>query len=437
MAEWDSIRAAARDTHPKSIAALEQLVAAAGAGPDAVEETIISLMEGAGAGVSRTRYTPADVPLIDEFASADAAAGGDETLIIGRLNTRDGEAAGRSLILFAHPDTEPLEAATGWSLDPHTPQVRDGRLYGFGVADDLAGIAMMSAAVGVLRQAGLQPDGPLSLVSAPSKRHRRGIAAALSAGLSSDAAVYCHPAESGRGLDEIKAFAPGQLEFLIRIKGEPPDTLEPAHTAFAHKARTPLGAALPVIEALRAIDAKRGEACHAPRLHDAIGRSANLMITHMASGSPAALSRIPQDLTLGGAMTLTPGEDLDEVIAEVEAAVAKTCRCDAFLSQHPATITWVAGVSAAETPVDAPIYSAVADVLTALGSRPAVNPLHTSSDIRNPIVQKGIPTVGFGPLCGGLTMAGFTDEWVDLADFGRAVEATALIIARWCGTRPL
>ena len=59
--------------------------------------------------------------------------------------------------------------------------------------------------------------------------------------------------------------------------------------------------------------------------------------------------------------------------------------------------------------------------------------MHTSSDIRNPIVQKAIPTVGLGGLCGDLTQNGRADEWIDVADFLRMIAATTRIILDWCG----
>ena len=93
-------------------------------------------------------------------------------------------------------------------------------------------------------------------------------------------------------------------------------------------------------------------------------------------------------------------------------------------------------MSAAETERNGDLYRLVESTLSEAGARPAVNPLHTSSDIRNPVVQRNIPTVGYGPLCGGLTMAGGHDEWVDVADFHRTIAVTARIIAEWCGVRP-
>ena len=108
---------------------------------------------------------------------------------------------------------------------------------------------------------------------------------------------------------------------------------------------------------------------------------------------------------------------------------------DDWLRDHPPRVAWLSGVTGAEVPVDDPLYRVVAGAIVAVtGQPPHVNPLHTSSDIRNPIVQAGIPTVGLGPLGGDLTQNGLHDEWVDAEDYRRAVKVAAAIIAGWCGT---
>ena len=123
-----------------------------------------------------------------------------------------------------------------------------------------------------------------------------------------------------------------------------------------------------------------------------------------------------------GSLSLLPGEQLHQVQAAVEAVVHDEARVD-----------WIAGVSGAEVALDGPLYRLVARAITAIsGAAPHVNPLHTASDIRNPILQAGIPTVGFGPLAGDLTQNGLTDEWVDAADYRRSVDVVAAIIAGWC-----
>lgn len=431
----DAVRLAAEGIEASSLDLLKRLVHAARDGRDAIDALIGVQMTALGLDDESFEYDPADVPLIAEFASEQPGGHQRERCLVGRSG-KGADETGRSLILFAHPDPEPYRDTPAWATGPFAATVANGRITGWGVADDLAGIAVMLQSLAVLKAAGLAPSGALSLVSAPSKSHRRGIAAALHRGLAADAAIYLHPAESGKGLDEIKAFAPGQIEFQVTVEGRLPETSEPAHTAFAHLAVDPLSEALNIVAALRALDAERGERVRHPLLEAAVGRSTNLLITRFDHGEDGGSPRVARNCRLRAAMSLIPGEDLETAKGEIAAAIERGSDGSPWLREHPPRIAWLAGVSAAETDRDGDLYRLVESTLSEAGARPAVNPLHTSSDIRNPVVQRNIPTVGYGPLCGGLTMAGGHDEWVDVADFHRTIVVTARIIAEWCGVRP-
>jgi acetylornithine deacetylase len=275
----------------------------------------------------------------------------------------------------------------------------------------------------------------VTLIGAPSKKHARGISAALHRGITADGAIYLHPAESGRGLNEIKAFTAGQLEFRITIFGRPPDTSEPAHTVFAHRAVNPFEKAMEIVTALKALDKSRAARVNHPLLEAVIGRSTNLVLTSCSFGNEAATARISGNCRLGGVLSLVPNESLEAVMREVEEVVGAAARADDWLSSNPPSLEWLSGVSGAETSADSLLFRTVHDCLARNGAKPSVNPLHTSSDIRNPIVQKGIPTVGYGPLCGGLVQNGLADEWVDVADYLRAIRVTAEIMVEWCGAK--
>jgi acetylornithine deacetylase len=398
------------------VAFLQSLVRAQRDGEAAVQRLVADEARALGCSVETVRYRPAEVPMVGEFASDRAIDAGERESVVARLK---GTGGGRSLIFFAHPDGEPLAGLERWRRDPFAGAVDNGRVHGWGVADDLSGVAIMVEGLRAALATGRAPRGDVILASTPSKRHARGVSALLHGGLRADAAVYLHPAESGVGMREIKAFCLGQLDFRITVQGVPPPTNEISHLAFAHRATNPADLLMEIHGRLRAFAEHRAGTLR----HPLLDRSANLLVSHIDVGRTGVHTRVPEQGVLEGALTLLPGEDLAAVQREVEAVVGADARLD-----------WVSGVSGAEVPLDGPLYRLVAGAIVAVtGQPPQVNPLHTASDIRNPIVQAGIPTVGLGPLGGDLTQNGLTDEWVDLEDYRRAVKVAAAIIDGWCG----
>ena len=410
---------------------LQALVRAQKDGETAVQRQVADAARALGCTVETVRYVPGDVPMVAEFAAARAIDPEPRESVVATFRGRGG---GRSVIFFAHPDGEPVAAPERWRHDPFAGTVEDGRLYGWGVADDLCGVALLVEGLRGALAAGHVPRGDVILASTPSKRHARGVSALLHGGLAADAAVYLHPAESGIGMREIKAFAAGLLEFRVTVEGQPPETSEISHTAFAHTAVNPLDKAMTVYRALQDLDARRAASVRHPALQRAIGRSTNLLVSHLGAGEEGVHARIAPRAVLAGSLSFPPPETLEDVQAAVAAAVRDAAAGDPWLAAHPPRLEWVSGVSAAETPVEAPLYRTVAAAIRReTGAEPSVNPLHTASDIRNPILQAGIPTVGLGPLAGNLTQNGLTDEWVDVADYRRAAGVVAAIIAEWTG----
>jgi acetylornithine deacetylase len=426
----ERVQQAAEAGGAAAVAFLQELIRLQADGEAAVQARIAEACIAAGCSVERRRYRPAEVQLRHEFAAEAAMATEEREAILARL---PGAGGGRSVIFFAHPDGEPFQPAHGWRHDPLAGTIAAGRIHGWGVADDLAGVATMVEAVRLLRAAGLRPKGDVILASTPSKRHARGVHALLHGGVAADAAVYLHPAESGVGMQEVKALAAGQLIFRIIIRGRLPATNEPGHAAFAHVAVNPVDKTMVVLAALQALDARRGARVRHPALEAAIGRSTNLLVGDIRSLGDGRASRVAPAVQLSCALAFPPGEALADVQAEVEAAIAEAAAADPFLRETPPELVFLSGVTGAEVPLDHPLWQATsAAVQRGTGAAPHINPLHTSSDIRNPMVQSGIPCVGLGPLCGDLTQNGGRDEWVDEADYRRGVVVVALLIALWC-----
>lgn len=410
---------------------LISLIRRQSAGEAEVQAAVAAALTAIGGDVETLTYRPDEVPVVDEFAVAEAADAGERRSVVARF--APAVPGGRSLLLFAHPDAEPTTTAADWTLPPFEGIARDGRIHGWGVADDLAGVAAALGAMSAIRQAGIALAGEVTIASTPSKRHARGIAALLHRGYGADAALYLHPAESGAGLHEIKALASGQLEFAVTVTGRRPTTSEPGHTAFSHLAVNPLDKALLLLAALHRLAEERAFRIRHPLLDAAVGRSTNIMVSDLRFGA-GVLSQLPETLSFSGAVSFPPGETMAEVQSEIAAALAAAAAADPWLVAHPPQLRWLAGVSASEVPEAHPFYRVVAGAVQAVcGYMPAVNAMHTSSDIRNPMVQKAIPTLGLGPLCGNLTHSGGIDEWVDRADYLRAVKVAATTIITWCG----
>lgn len=418
-----------KDIEDAAVLLLRALISAQEGGENEVQTIVANRLRDAGCTVEEHIYDPADVQVIGEFALDAARATERRKAVVGTLR---GDPNLRSLLMFAHPDGEPVGDTSRWRHNPFAGDVENGRLYGWGVADDLAGCA---AAVLAIEQAAASntPMGRAVFASTPSKRYARGVAALLHDGLVADAALYLHPAESGVGMREIKATASGHIEFRIEVTGRRPDTTEPGHTAFSHLADNPIDKALIIRSALMQLADDRAARVRHPLIEDIVGRATNLHVSQIRCGDMQRMSRIEDVCDIGCAISFPPFETLDAVKAEITRAVQRASAKDPWLTAHPPKITWVTGVTGGEVPADSPLFlTAAAAVAETTGDTPHVNPMHTSSDIRNPIVEAGIPCVGLGCLGGDLTQNGCHDEWIDVLDFQRMVEVTTKIVTDWC-----
>lgn len=418
-----------KDIEVAALDLLGALVAAQAQGESEVQTIVARRLREAGCTVEEHSYDPATVKVKGEFALETARTTGMRTAVVGNL---PGKSDLPSLLMFAHPDAEPVGDTSQWLHDPFAAVVEHGRLYGWGVADDLAGCA--AAVLAIEKAAAVDGSmGRVVFASTPSKRYARGVASLLHSGLCADAALYLHPAESGVGMREIKATASGHIEFSIEVSGRAPDTTEPGHTAFSHLADNPIDKALVVRAALMRLAEQRAATVRHPLIEDIVGRATNLHISQIQCGEMRKMSRIENSCVIGCAVSFPPAETLDAIKAEITQAVEEASAADAWLKHHPPRITWLTGVTGGEVSADHPLYRTSASaVLATTGAAPHVNPMHTSSDIRNPIVEAGIPCVGLGCLGGDLTQNGRHDEWIDVADFHRMVEVTAKIVTDWC-----
>lgn len=74
-----------------------------------------------------------------------------------------GGGAAPGLLLLGHTDVVPV--GTGWTGDPFSGELRDGRIHGRGSTDMKGGLAASLVAMDAVRRAGVEPSGPVLLAA--------------------------------------------------------------------------------------------------------------------------------------------------------------------------------------------------------------------------------------------------------------------------------
>ena len=409
---------------------LRELLAKSAESEEALQHEIAQHFVRLGCQVESISSTPNRFVLDYDFAPAGSIQEPDRVSVVA---VQAGTGEGRSLLVFAHPEGEPVTDTSSWKHDPFAGEIEDDRLYGWAIADDLSGVVAMICALDAIQSAELKLSGQVIWASTVSKRRAQGIYALLERGYQADAALYLHPAESGEGLGDIKSRASGLLKFRITVPGQAPETGEPTHTPFSHLGINPIDKAWLIYHAITELDEQRAQQVHHPA-YDEIGRSTNLHITHIFAGEAGRPGRVSSTAIMTGAVAFPPNEAMADVQRAIEAVVQNVCDSDPWLKEHPAELEWLQGTSGVEVSEDSAIYQTVAAAIQDVtGIVPQVQSLHAGSEIRTPILMKGMPTLGFGPLSGGNTQSGGTDEWVSIDDYINMVEVVAKIVVDWCG----
>ncbi len=127
---------------PQMIADLERLVRIPSIGYPGYDPANVRASAEATAEILRAAGVP-EVRLI-ELTSGEHPG---HPAVYGEIPGPDGAP---TLLLYAHHDVQPEGEAADWQSPPFEPEIRQGRLYGRGAADDKAGIAIHAAALRAL-----------------------------------------------------------------------------------------------------------------------------------------------------------------------------------------------------------------------------------------------------------------------------------------------
>ncbi|MCP4316915.1 MAG: M20 family metallopeptidase [Hyphomicrobiales bacterium] len=345
---------------------------------------------------------------------------------------RKGSGGGKRLLFIGHTDTVHV---SGWEErwkgsereDPFGGAVVDGEIWGRGTGDLKAGICSALAALQLVDKSGLKLQGDVAFafvgdeesgepgtgVSAGVKDYtRRVVAGEIER---PDFAVYVEPTR-------LSVF-PAQMGFFIadvKITGKS------AYFGVPEVGVDALKAAHAVLAAIW----DHSQAISTRAEHPLVGR-AFALVTEINGGGYIA---VPGECSLSLIRKLLPEENLDDAVAELEAAIRGVNLEDGIAIEldYPAGRDHRLGGSPAEVAADLQQIISLADALdAAMPGRGRIEGAPYWSEVPFLIDQIGCPAVYCAP--GDITNCHTLEERVNIEEYVAGVVAFAAFIANHCG----
>ena len=320
---------------------------------------------------------------------------------------------GRSIMFNGHMDTMPA-AAELWHTDPWTPTLKDGKLYGLGICDMKSGIAAAIMAVQLLRDAGLELPGDVIITSvADEEGGGNGSIAAAIQGERADAVVVCE----GTNYELIAAHM-GFVFFRVEVEGKA------VHSGIKWQGVSAIQKAMKLIEALDELEhgwllRYKHPLLPAPNL--------NVGTIHGGTAGSTTAGTCAFELCIH----YLPGQmSYEQVVGEVEDALNRACRGDAWLDEHRPRVSVYQSGNAFEMELDHPFTRAFQASWEKAHGRPVpVVGSPAGCDSRTWRNIAGCPTLQYGP--GELSQCHSVDEHIELDMYYDAILTYAALILEW------
>ncbi len=325
--------------------------------------------------------------------------------IVARL---DGDGTNSSTLVFeVHQDTVPVD---GMTIAPWTPTLRDGRMYGRGACDDKGPMACMLTAFAQLAEE--KPRGMPTVIMACTVNEENGFTGARE---------LARQWAQGRGPlveripDAMIVAEPTSLDVVIAHKGvvrwQCHCSGRAAHSSCPEQGENAIYHMGHVITQFQ----QYAETLMAPPPHPLLG-SATLSLGTIQGG--ICVNAVPDHCMIELDRRLLPHEDPHEAQQAAIAWLARNLpKRTAEQVQHDAPFLSSPGLSEHAATELAQRTLQVARALGAKSERIGV-PYGTDAPF---FAELGVPTVIFGP--GSIDQAHTADEWINVGELHRAVEA--------------
>jgi acetylornithine deacetylase len=373
------------------------------------------------------REAGADVEMVVAEKGRDNAA--------GRVR---GVGGGRSLVLNGHVDVVPPNQRDRWQHDPFSGQVTADRVHGRGATDDKGGVIAMSFAALALSQAGVRLEGDLILQSVVGEEmgdHLAGTSAVLDAGYMGDAAIVCEPSNFDESDPNLAPTTPGLLVWTIEIEGLATHAGLRGLTIHPTLDGQSLGVNAidkywVIYGALRQLE---DEWAHSNRHPLFAPGYFGILPGVIQAGSHGV--DIPFFLADRARIEYCsfhhPDRTNADVIAEVEATIARACAGDPWLRAHPPKVTWQLTWEPYTTPPDLPLVGCMKDAFRDIAGRDLLSAGMLGVCDLTWMKEVGMDGVVYGPGVGRTAHA--IDEYVMIRQLEVAAKMYALSAINFCG----
>ena len=290
-------------------------------------------------------------------------------------------------------------------------------MYGLGTSDDKGGVAAMLVAAAALADAG--EDLPVVMSLHGKGGGGRGSLPVFDriSGTDHDfgAVLYVHPAETGRGLADIKNAVQGVVDLELSVTGwrAPPMEIGSVDSSAWHEGGNALDRCWEAIEFLRG------------GVFSDVLFNLGIMQGGDRVGSVADRATATFRLKFSGSHTWR--ELLNRARAALEALSASAAGDARRYQIELAPVGYRTNPGAAdwEVPVSRALRNAIEDVT---GKAPDAYPNHYAGDIRYPIRLLGVPAYGIGTIGGNFYGP---NEWVDMDDLVKLVAVLIQTMSAW------
>ncbi len=341
----------------------------------------------------------------------------------GRPNivaTRRGTGGGRSLLLNGHTDVIPVGNGEGWSDNPWSAAIKDGRIYGRGSCDMKSGVASHILAVEFLKGAGIDLKGDVYInVVIDEEVSGHGTLDTVIRGYKADAGI------SGETSDlAVQPACIGRIWFQIDVQGKP------AGIQQRYLGISAIDLGNKIVKAVQELEDHRVATVRHPLYPNALDSLPCIIGSFQAGNYPSAF---PASAVLKGSIGTVPGEDHEGVKQSLVDKIAELAAKDEWMRDHPPVVRFVGyDAQASEIPRDHPIVELLSDTYRSVtGKEPVISGRQGAADTRFLYQYGATPTVIFGP--GSTAVMHANDEYVSIDDYMTAIQVMALCIMDWCG----